>query len=344
MTVNRGLVRAILAILGLGIGVGAMVWLFRNLDPDRFMATLATAEGHWLFMLAGTVLLEQVVRAWKWRQVLFELKPVSVRRLFGAILAGYGAAILVPLGISPLVRSWLVARLEGLRMASVLVTAAIERFVDGIVFAILVGLVALIAEIPTIEGNLRTGLAAGGSLNLMIFAGLFWLLFKGRDHLASDRAGVGRLVDWFATLAGRRLVGLREAIRDGIVWPRQRGRQVGIVAASVLMKAIAATHFLWAGLAVGITLEMMDYLFLMVVAGFALVLARFIRVPAGFVIGSGFALSVLGVPDEQALAMILFNHVFSVLLMLGIGVAYLLRSGLEIRSLVRTVETMDETR
>ena len=69
------------------------------------------------------------------------------------------------------------------------------------------------------------------------------------------------------------------------------------------MKIIAATHFLWAGLAVGIVLTPFDYLFLMVFAGFALVLARFIRVPGGFVIGTGFALKVLGVPDEQALAM-----------------------------------------
>ena len=83
------------------------------------------------------------------------------------------------------------------------------------------------------------------------------------------------------------------------------------------MKVIAATHFLWAGLAVGIVLAPFDYLFLMVFAGFALVLARFVRVHGGFIIGSGFALQLLGVPDEQALAMILFNHILSIVLMVG---------------------------
>ena len=75
----------------------------------------------------------------------------------------------------------------------------------------------------------------------------------------------------------------------------------------------------------------MDYLFLMIFAGFALVLTRFIRVPGGFVIGSGFALKLLGVPDEQALAMILFNQVLSMVLMVGLGLLFLWRSGVDIR-------------
>jgi len=101
------------------------------------------------------------------------------------------------------------------------------------------------------------------------------------------------------------------------------------------MKAIAATHFLWAGLAVGISLGFLDYLFLLVIAGFALVLARVIRVPGGFVIGSGFALHALGVPDEKALAMIMFTHILSIVLVVGIGLFILWRSGIEIRNMPR---------
>jgi hypothetical protein len=97
------------------------------------------------------------------------------------------------------------------------------------------------------------------------------------------------------------------------------------------MKIISATHFYWAGLAVGVVLTPFDYLFLMVVAGFALVLSRFIRLPGGFIIGAGFALNRLGVPDEQALAMILFNHILSLVLVVGIGLLFLWRSGLDIR-------------
>jgi hypothetical protein len=282
-------------------------------------------------VLAGTILLEQLIRGWKWRQILFDLKPISSVRLFGAILAGYGVAVLIPLGVSPFVRSWLIARLEGLRWACVLMTSAIERFLDGIVFALFAALVAMVGQLPDVEGDVRIGVAVAGGLNLLLFSVLLYLLFVGRSPLGRGDARISRWIDWLAARGGGRFEGLREAIREGIIWPRDRHRQIGAVLASVLMKIVAATHFLWAGLAVGIVLTPFDYLFLLVFAGFALVLARLVRVPGGFVIGSGFALKLLGVPDEQALAMILFNHVLSIVLVVGFGLMFLWRSGIDIR-------------
>jgi uncharacterized protein (TIRG00374 family) len=308
-----------------------LFWLYRGLDFGRFVSALESANPYWLVVLAGTILLEQLIRGWKWRQILFDLKPISSVRLFGAVLSGYGVAILIPLGVSPLVRSWLIARLEGLRMAGVLMTSIIERFLDGIVFALFAVLVAFAAPIPDIEGNVRTGLAVAGSLTIALFVGLFYALFVGRAPLNRNDAWSSRLIDWLAARGGCRFDGLRSSIREGIVWSQDRRRQMGAVLASVLMKCVSATHFLWAGLSVGIILGAFDYLFLMVFAGFALVLARFVRVPGGFAIGSAFALKLLGVPDEQALVMILFNHVLSIILMVGIGLLYLWRRGIDIR-------------
>lgn len=335
---GRGLlIRWILPILGAALAVVALFWLYQGIDLKRFLTEIADADLAWLFVLASTILLEQLVRGWKWRQILFDLKPISSVRLFGAILAGYGVAVLIPLGVSPLVRSWLIARLEGLRWACVLMTSAVERFLDGIVFALFAAFVAMAGQLPDVEGNVRIGLAIAGGLNLVLFSVLICLLFVGRSPLGRDEARISRWIDWLAEKGGGRFDGLREAIREGIIWPREPRRQIGAVGASVLMKIIAATHFLWAGLAVGIVLTVFDYLFLLVFAGFSLVLARFLRLPGGFVIGSGFALKLLGVPDEQALAMILFNHGLSIVLVVGLGLLFLWRSGLDIRQ-VRDAE------
>lgn len=327
--------RWLIPALGATLAIGALFWLYRDLDFDRFVAALATAEPWWLVALAGTILAEQLLRGWKWRQILYDLKPISSWRLFGAILAGYGVGTLIPLGVSPIVRSWLIARLENLRLASVLVTAAIERFIDGIVFAMIVAVVALAGQIPNIGGGLRTGLAVAGALNLALFGALLWLLFSARKSLGRGDAPISRAIDWLASKGGGRLAGIRSAIAEGIVWPRARLRQWGVIGASLGMKAIAASNFLWAGLAIGVVLRPFDYLFLLVFAGFALVLARFIRVPGGFVIGAGFALNILGVADEAALAMILFNNIFSIVLMVGIGLMVFWRSGVELRTLAR---------
>lgn len=326
------LIRWVMPVLGTALAIAVVFWLYRDLDLTKFNSAISTSEPAWLVALAGTILLEQLIRGWKWRQILFDVKPISSLRLTGAVLAGYGVAVLIPLGISPFVRAWLVARLEGLRMACVLVTTAIERFLDGIVFALFAAFVALAGRIPEIEGDVQTGLIVAGAINLILFSGLLYVLFLGRTPLHRDDALLSRWIDWLANKGGRRLDGLRSAIREGIIWPRDRSRQIGAIAASIAMKIVAATHFLWAGLALGVVLSVLDYFFLMVFAGFALVLARFIRVPGGFVIGSGFALKLLGVPDEQALAMILFNHVLSIVLVVGLGLIFLWRSGVDIRA------------
>jgi len=320
----------------------AIYFLYSNLNLNLFLTELKEANIWWIVVLGIAILFEQFIQGWKWRQLLYDLKPISSLRLTGAFLAGYGANFLVPLGISPLVRSWLVARLEELRMATVLVTTAISRFIDGIVFAIFAGIVALAGQIPRIEGDLQTGLAVAGALNLILCSGALWLLFRSRAQFGLDNSRISRVIDWLAAKSRGTLNGLRAALAKGIVWPQDSARQAAIIVASFAMKAVSATHFLWAGLAVGITLGVFDYLFIMVFAGFALVLARFIRVPGGFVIGSGFALKLIGVPDEQALAMILFNHIVSIILVVGIGLVVLWQNGIDIRTMAQSTEKADE--
>ena len=74
--------------------------------------------------------------------------------------------------------------------------------------------------------------------------------------------------------------------------------------ASILIKLIAITHLLWAGLAFGVMLDPADYVFLVVFLGFLIILTRLARIPGGFFFGAIFALDLLGVAEEQALAMV----------------------------------------
>ena len=315
--------------------------LYGSLDFDKFIAGLRGANLFWIAVLAGAILLEQILNGWKWRQILFDIKPISTRRLTGAMLAGYGANILVPVGISPLVRAWLVARLDGLKMATVLSTTIVARFIDGVVFALFAGVVALAGQVPQVEGSLRLGLSIAGLANIVIFGGLLWVMFRFRTNFAGDTALISRGFDW---VMGRiRVDGakLRRGLSDGVIWPRAVGRRIAVVLGAVLAKLAATTHFIWAGLAVGITLAPMDYLFLMVFTGFVMVLGRFVRIPGSFVFGAGFALQMLGVPDEPALLMILFSYITTIILMVGIGLVVLWQSGIDISRDHLTAEMTD---
>lgn len=329
--VGRLFRRWLLPVLGAALALWLTFLLYGSLDFARFLEGLSTANPFWLAILAATILLEQLLSGWKWRQILYDVKPVGTIRLTGALLAGYGANVLVPLGISPLVRAWLVARMDGLKMATVLSTTIIARFLDGVVFALFAGVVAMAGRIPQIEGDLRLGLSVAGGLNLLLFGGFLWALFRFRVLFAREGPLICRAFDWVAARMGACGAGLRGALCDGIVWPRDSMRRVKAIVAAILSKVVAATHFLWAGLAVGIVLTAWDYLFLMVFAGFIMVIGRFVRVPGSFVFGAGFALKAIGVADEEALLMILFNYVTTIILVVGIGLLVLWQSGIDIR-------------
>ena len=333
MTAGRVAARIALPLIGAGIALALLFLLYGDLDLDRLLDALASARPVWLAVLAAAILFEQLLRAWKWRQILFDRKPVTVRRLFGSIMAGYAAGVLVPLGISPLVRSWLVARLEGISVACVLVTAMIERFVDGVVFALFAFAAASVA--PAAVDGLGRGLAMAGGVNLVVFGGILWLLFQSRDTLGRDASRPNRALDAIAARGGKPLAELRAGLREGIVWPRSALRQIGIVALSTAMKFVAASHLIWAGLALGISLSLVDGILVMVIAGIAMILGRLIRVPGGFVIGAGFALHSIGTPDAAALAMILLVNVFSIVLTLTLGFGFLSRTGLDLRAAAR---------
>jgi hypothetical protein len=120
---------------------------------------------------------------------------------------------------------------------------------------------------------------------------------------------------------------------EGVVWPREAWRGAGIVLASIVIKLIAITHFLWAGLAFGLVLNALDYVFLIVFLGFLIILSRLARIPGGFLVGAIFALDLLGVPDEQALVMVLLVQFSSLLATASIGAFALWRSGIALDEL-----------
>ncbi|MCH8887850.1 MAG: flippase-like domain-containing protein [SAR324 cluster bacterium] len=327
---------------GAGIGIGLAALVLWRIDFAELGRVLAGARVEYLALVPAVIALEQLVRAWKWRQILHPLLPVGTLRLFGAIMAGYLGNFLIPFGVSPLLRSWLVARREGLKMSAVLATVAIDRMIDGVVFAILVVLVLAVAVLPDPTGNLRLGLLAGAAVGFTLFAGLLWLLARHKRALT----GTAGWVRWVLSRLSPRLAQgsqrLLASFAEGIVWPVNAWRRVAIVLSSVLIKFIAATHPLWAGLAFGVLLEPMDYLVVLAMLGFLVFLTHLARFPGGFIVGAIFALGLFGVGEERALAMVFTMRIGTMVSVAAFGAFSLWRSGLALADLPGRREHLHE--
>lgn len=320
--------------VGALVGVAALAWVLRGFDLDRFLATLAGADLRFIALVPLAVMGEQLVRAWKWRQLLRPLRPrVGTWYLFGAIMAGYLLAILVPLGFGAVARAWLVARREDLELTAVLATVALDRLTDGVVFALLVPAALLLVAFPDPTGGIRAGLTWGAAGGVALFGLLLLALAAYRRGALRPDGWVVRLAECLPARAAGPVRRACTAFAHGIVWPREPWRGVGVVLASVLIKLLAATHFLWAGLALGVALAPGQYLFLMVFLGFLVIVGHFARVAGGVVIGAVFALGLFGVPEEQALAMVLVVQAAGLLSVAAIGALALWRQGIALSEL-----------
>jgi len=204
--------------------------------------------------------------------------------------------------------------------------------IDGVVFALFAGVVAMAGKVPQIGGNLDLGLAVAGALNFALFGGLLRAMFRFRALFALEGLLICRMFDRVAKWFRANGAGLLGSLCDGVVWPRDPRHRLGGLLGAIAAKLISATHCIWAGLAVGVVLAPFDYLFLMVFAGFSLVLSRFVRIPGGFIFGSALAFDLLGMPEAQALLMILFNWMMSIIVVVGGGPIVLWQSGLDFRA------------
>ena len=301
------------------IGLALLVWVLRRFDLNRFLTTLAGADLFYLMLVPAGQALEQFVRAWKWRQILSPLKLISTLRLFGAIMAGYLIASLIPLGFGTIARSWIIARSHHLKLPAVLATVALDRITDGVVFACFVPIALFAVAFADPTGGIRTGLVWSGAGSLVFFVLVALALWAYKLGMLSQHGIVARLNDRLPARFSQPISRLAMSFSDGIVWPTERWRGVFILLASVAIKLLAAGHFLWAGLAFGVVLAPAQYVFILVFLGFLIILGHFARVAGSFIIGGIFVLGLMDVPSEQALAMVLVVEAANLLLVAGLG-------------------------
>lgn len=318
---------------GAAVGLLILVWLLRGTDWDELARVARDGDPFFLMLLVLGIVAEQIVRSWKWRQIIKPVKSVGVLRLFGAIMAGYLGSFIVPFGMSPLIRSWLIARTENLEISMVLATTAVDRIVDGIVFSIFVAAALLFMAIPDPSGEIRGGLFTAGATSLAIFVFAAFLLADLKRDTISNAGWLIAIIGKLPARAKDIALRLLRSFAAGIVWPNEPWRRYAVIGASVTMKLIAAGHFLWGGLAFGVVLRPTDYILVLVFLGFLVILTRMVRIPGGFVVGGIFILELLDVPPAPALATVLAVQTATLLVVSTVGGLSFWRNGITLRAL-----------
>lgn len=318
-------------------GAAVFAWVLWRIDYAAFRATLANANLWLVALVPVAILFEQWVAAAKWTLLLATLGGARLSRVFAASMAATLAGYVVPAVGSAVARCWLVARCEGLKFTPVLASVAVNRTVDAAALVCFAIAALLLVGLPQSSAALHTGIIAGVAGASVVLAVFVALLMAFRRSVQSGVRGgepvVYRLLSWLPARWRERARQFVDQLAEGIAWPRNAWRASAIVFLAFCIKALAATNLMWAGLALGVPLGFPQYVLLMVLLGFVVVLARFVRIPGSFLLAAAFLLELYGVDRERALAMALIVQMSAIVSVTAVAAVALTWFGAELREL-----------
>jgi glycosyltransferase 2 family protein len=131
---KRLLLHSLKIILPLALGVGLIVFFYRELSPTQrqdLFASIRMADPHWLWLSLGVAVLSHASRAWRWRYLLEHLgHSPSFWSCFHAVMAGYFMNLLLPRA-GEATRAVILARTQNVPFAKGFGTILAERLVDA---------------------------------------------------------------------------------------------------------------------------------------------------------------------------------------------------------------------
>jgi hypothetical protein len=164
--------RLIRMVLPLLLGGAILYWMYRGFDWQGVRRVLADdmAWG-WMLLSMPFGVLAQLLRGWRWRQLLEPMGERPRRRVLArAIFLSYASSLVVP-RIGEFLRCGVLARWEGVPFPKAVGTVVTERAIDTILMGLFT-LATLLLQMSAFGTFFRqTGTTLGGILSSFSWAG-----------------------------------------------------------------------------------------------------------------------------------------------------------------------------
>lgn len=142
-----------------------LYFAFRNVDPDEVIEILQNSSVMYLTVFFVVFLFSHFIRAVRWKYILSSVKEdVSVWRLWGALMVGYGVNCAVP-RLGEVYRGLFAGKWENLSRTSMLGTIVVERVIDlfvlllSVVVSVLIYSGDLYERVEWLKPTVQVGLA-----------------------------------------------------------------------------------------------------------------------------------------------------------------------------------------
>jgi uncharacterized protein (TIRG00374 family) len=202
-------------LVGYSVSIACLFWVLHGYPINELGPTLRSLDWRWVILAVAADLSVYVVHAWRWTTLLSPVSRLGLWRTVQAIYIGLFANEVLPLRTGEVIRCYLLAHWNDLRLSLTFASAAVERVIDGIWM-----LVAFLVTASFVRGIPRDLIILVQILSVLLLgcaAILFWTL-KHRQHahavLSESRwsATLRHIVEGLHLMGNPRTLGLTALI------------------------------------------------------------------------------------------------------------------------------------
>ena len=180
-------------VLGCSLSAGCLIWVLHGYPLNELGPTLRALDYRWVGLAVAADFAVYAVHGWRWTTLLVPVARVGFWRTVQAIYIGLFANEVVPLRTGEVIRCYLVAHWNDLRISLTLASAGVERTIDGVwIVAAFLVTAGFVRNIPR---DLIFFVRLFAVLLLLCAGAFFWIAV--RKHHAHAALSEGR---WSGTL------------------------------------------------------------------------------------------------------------------------------------------------
>jgi len=211
MTAMRKIPSWIPQALGYGVSAVCFIWLLHGYPiKQELLPALRELDWRWVSVAVLANLTVYIVQSWRWQILLGPVIRLRFWRTAQAIFIGLFANEVLPLRTGELIRCYLLAHWNDLRLSLSLASAAVERLIDGL-FLVATFLLT-VAFVRGVAPDLVVAVEVLTALLLISAAVLAWIVLRKHEAhavLAESRwaATLRHVVEGLHLMGGPRTMG-----------------------------------------------------------------------------------------------------------------------------------------
>jgi uncharacterized protein (TIRG00374 family) len=202
-------------VLGYILSAACLWWVLRGYDFHQLAADFRTLDWKWILVAVIADLTVYVCHGWRWNTLLAPVSRLGFWRTVQSIYIGLFANEVLPLRTGEIIRCYLLAHWNNLRLSLVFASAAVERIIDG--FWMLLAFFITAAFVKSVPPQI-TFLVRGLAVLLVLAAvALIWIVVhKSHTHAAFAESRwastVRHIVEGLQLMGNPRTLGLTAVI------------------------------------------------------------------------------------------------------------------------------------